>query len=82
MASTAHALSDSQFESLKEKAVRAKAIAYCPYSNFRVGAAFLALDGSVITGGNIENASYPVGTCAERVALGKAVGLLLKEADD
>ncbi|CAO1606351.1 hypothetical protein XANCAGTX0491_009848 [Xanthoria calcicola] len=73
MASTAHTLSQSQFVILQEKAGDAKATAYCPYSNFRVGAAFLSEDGTVITGGNIENASYPVGTCAERVALGKAV---------
>ncbi|KAL8759455.1 MAG: hypothetical protein Q9199_000760 [Rusavskia elegans] len=73
MAPTAHNLSKSQFDILQEKAVNAKATAYCPYSNFRVGAAFLSEDGTVITGGNIENASYPVGTCAERVALGKAV---------
>ncbi|KAI4224695.1 MAG: hypothetical protein L6R36_004469 [Xanthoria steineri] len=71
--STAHGLSQSQFDILQEKAGNAKATAYCPYSNFRVGAAFLSEDGTVITGGNIENASYPVGTCAERVALGKAV---------
>ncbi|KAI4090189.1 MAG: hypothetical protein LQ339_008416 [Xanthoria mediterranea] len=73
MASTAHGLSQSQFDILQEKAGNAKATAYCPYSKFRVGAAFLSEDGTVITGGNIENASYPVGTCAERVALGKAV---------
>jgi len=44
-----------------------------PYSNFRVGASVLIRSGSVIQGANIENASYPVGTCAERVALGNAV---------
>ncbi|KAI4224832.1 MAG: hypothetical protein L6R40_008414 [Gallowayella cf. fulva] len=73
MATTAHGLSDLRFQTLRQEAVAAKATAYCPYSNFRVGAAFLSQDGTVTVGGNIENASYPVGTCAERVALGKAV---------
>lgn len=47
--------------------------AYCPYSNFQVGACLLAADGSTYTGVNIENASYPVGICAERTAYSKAV---------
>jgi cytidine deaminase len=43
--------------------------AYAPYSNFNVGAAALLTDGTIVTGTNQENASYPVGICAERVLL-------------
>jgi len=43
--------------------------AYAPYSRFRVGAAILLHDGSVVTGNNQENVAYPSGLCAERVAL-------------
>ncbi|KAI4089086.1 MAG: hypothetical protein LQ344_005657 [Seirophora lacunosa] len=66
-------LTERQFRTLGQSAVDAKANAYCPYSSFRVGAAFLTSSSTIITGANIENASYPVGTCAERVALAKAV---------
>ena len=43
--------------------------AYAPYSEYRVDAALLMADGSVVRGANQENASFPVGTCAERAAL-------------
>ena len=44
-----------------------------PYSLFRVGASLLLTSGQIIRGANVENAAYPVGTCAERTALGTAV---------
>lgn len=47
--------------------------AYCPFSKFRVGAAALAADGRVFTGCNIENASFGLTICAERLAVWKAV---------
>ena len=51
----------------------AMAQAYAPYSNFRVGAALRFGDGAVITGANVENASYGLSLCAETVAAAKAL---------
>jgi len=90
----------SEYESLKELittdrelVLAARAIAekaYAPYSNFRVGAAVLLDDGSIVCGNNQENASSPVGICAERTALfwananfpGKAVNAIAVTAID
>jgi cytidine deaminase len=57
---------------LLDHARRATENAYVPYSNFPVGAALLLADGSIVTGANIENASYPLTICAERAAVATA----------
>ncbi|MBN2430163.1 MAG: cytidine deaminase [Acidobacteria bacterium] len=58
---------------LLTRALQSLERAYAPYSNFRVGAALLADSGVVYTGCNIENASYGLTICAERVAIFKAI---------
>ncbi len=60
---------DTVRQELIQKAVEAAGKAYAPYSNFHVGAAVLLGNGEIISGNNQENASYPVGICAERTLL-------------
>lgn len=59
---------DPEDQALVAKARQACDTSYSPYSNFRVGAALLLEDGQVVLGSNQENAAYPDGLCAERVA--------------
>jgi cytidine deaminase len=59
-------------DELAQRALAAQATAYAPYSKFKVGAA-VQVDGVVYTGTNVENASYPLGVCAERNAIAAAV---------
>lgn len=67
-------MSDSPTDTeLLARADAVAARAYAPYSRFHVGCAVLARDGRVIEGVNVENASYPLGVCAERTALARAV---------
>lgn len=66
---------------LYERAVAVAERAYAPYSRFLVGAVVLARDGRTVEGVNVENAAYPLGVCAERVALSRAVTDGLKPGD-
>jgi cytidine deaminase len=60
-------------DELYERAVAAAERAYAPYSQYLVGAAVRARDGRVFEGVNVENAAYPLGICAEKAAISRAV---------
>lgn len=75
------AIPDRQFDLLRQAAADVSRNAWCPYSQFPVGAAILAADGRIFSGCNVENASYGLTICAERVAIGQAVAAGCREFD-
>jgi homotetrameric cytidine deaminase len=64
---------NTQFKDLIRSALDARLRAYAPYSKFAVGAAVQCKSGAIFTGSNIENISYGLTICAERIAIGSAV---------
>lgn len=64
-------MSTVDWDLLRAEAVKAAALAYCPYSGLQVGAAALCEDGRIVTGCNIENAAYGVALCAECTMAGQ-----------
>ena len=66
-------------QSLMQQAIEIRKKAYAPYSHFRVGAAIALDNGKIVLGSNQENAAYPSGLCAERVAIYQA-GAIYPEA--
>lgn len=69
----------NDIQNLMENAIAIRKKAYAPYSKFRVGAALLLDNGKIVLGSNQENAAYPSGLCAERVAIFQA-GSIYPEA--
>ncbi len=74
-------IKDEERRALIDLANEARRRAYAPYSNYPVGAALRTRSGRIFTGVNIENAAYPTGVCAERVAVFKAVSEGEKDFD-
>ncbi|HEX4154713.1 MAG TPA: cytidine deaminase [Acidobacteriaceae bacterium] len=70
---SANTLSAAEQSQLRQLATAAAEHSYSPYSHFRVGAALLLNDGSIVTGCNVENCSYRLTSCAEQAAIARAV---------
>ncbi|KAH0574065.1 Cytidine deaminase [Spironucleus salmonicida] len=66
-------ITQQQRTELIAAALEGQKMAYCPYSNYPVGAAVLSDTGVIVKGCNVENAAYPNGACAEKTAIGTAV---------
>lgn len=64
---------DETIQELINKARQVRQFSYAPYSNYAVGACILTEDGEFFAGCNVENAAFPLGICAEQVAVGKAI---------
>lgn len=64
---------DSSVKELIEAAIQVRNNAYCPYSNFPVGAALRTATGEIVTGCNVENGTFGPSVCAERTAVCKAI---------
>jgi cytidine deaminase len=73
MPDTVESPSSQQLDELARRAEAAARNAYAPYSNFFVGAAILLDSGEIVSGCNVENASYRLTTCAEQTAIASAV---------
>ena len=72
-------MNQSTQQQLIDGALHGRAKAHAPYSQFHVGAAVLSASGEIFTGCNVENASYGLTMCAERVAVGAAVAAGYKQ---
>lgn len=72
-AAPSNPLTPAEQQRLRELARSAAENSYSPYSHFRVGAALLLADGSIVTGCNVENCSYRLTSCAEQAAIARAV---------
>lgn len=69
------AVSKSRLEELRKAALEASRNAYCPYSGFPVGASVLTEAGEIVSGCNVENASYGLTICAERNAIFRSIAI-------
>ena len=63
----------NNFQKLFEEAIKVREKAHVPYSQFKVGVAFLTEDNSIVVGCNVENAAYPQSQCAEASAIGNLI---------
>jgi cytidine deaminase len=71
--------SDFPLDTLIAAALAVRERAYCPFSNYAVGAALFATNGTIFTGCNVENSAYPATICAERSAVVKAISEGVRE---